>query len=239
MKAPVRRLTKSQILWLAEHYCKHRVTFLEHYNCFLNSKWSKENTLWKERVGYLDIETTGFDAAYDYMLSWAILPEPKKEGFSDTKLAKTVLGRTLTPKEIKTYVLDRKLVEELVEALKGFDRIVVFNGVDYRFDIPFARTRALRWGIEFIPHRGIFVEDVYLFAKQKLKMSRRRLKDLCSLFGISAKQHPGEPNLWIKASLGDAEALKYLWKHNVEDVISLYKLYSKLYDYMLHGNRSI
>lgn len=50
---PIHRLTKQQLVWMANHTCKkHRHKYLEHYQCYLNECQIPE------RVGYLDIECT-------------------------------------------------------------------------------------------------------------------------------------------------------------------------------------
>ena len=59
MIAPVHRLKKIEIVWLAKHKCKHGHTYLEHYNCYL--KEMPDGRI-QEKVGFLDIETTGLDA---------------------------------------------------------------------------------------------------------------------------------------------------------------------------------
>ncbi|MEM2143961.1 MAG: ribonuclease H-like domain-containing protein [Candidatus Jordarchaeaceae archaeon] len=225
----IEKLSKEQIIWLAEHYCKHGMPYLEHYNCFLRDIEEGKIKEYEERMGFLDIETTGFFADYDYMLSYAI---------KDRKTGK-VFGRVLTPKEIKTGVFDKKLIEDFVKDIRQFDRIVVYNGTDYRFAIPFARTRALRWGIDFPSYREIYVNDGDGTVRQKLRLSRKKLGNVCGLLNIPAKEHAGNPNIWLLAGIGDREALKYVFEHNVEDVESLAQLYDRLEKFMLIGKRSI
>jgi len=225
MKVPIRKLKKDQIIWLGEHYCKHGVSYLEHYNCYLREHPEMD----KEKIGFLDIETTGFYADYDFMLSYCILDD-------DTN---TIYSGLITPSEIKKLTFDKRLVKDLVKDMRRFDRLIVYNGVDYRFDIPFARTRALRWGLDFPSYREIFVNDVYGTVKQKLRLSRKKLANACGLLDIPAKEHTGDPNIWMRAAVGDKEALDYILVHNIEDVQSLKELYHKVEKFMLIGKRSI
>lgn len=227
MKAPIKRMKKDEIIWLAEHYCKHGMPYLEHYNCFLAEK--PKDSPFTEKVGVFDIETTGFQADYDFMLSYAIMDLDTKE----------VIANIIKPEEIKSLKFDKRLVTDLVKDLQKFDRIIVYNGADYRFDIPFARTRALRWGLDFPLYKDIYVNDVYLMVKAKLKMSRKRLANVCDLLEIPAKEHPGKPNIWMKAGVGDKKSLDYILVHNIEDVVSLRELYLKLRDFSSNGKRSI
>lgn len=227
MKPALRRMTKKEIIWLGEHYCQHHVTYLEHYNCFLKEK---PDSPFKERIGYLDIETSGFFADYDFMLSWCILDEDTGK----------ILGDLIKSEEIiKNYTFDKRICESLNKTLKKFDRIIVYNGSDYRFDIPFARTRAVKWGISFPQHRELYVEDVYSVIKQKFRFSRKKLGNVCGLFDIPAKTIGGNPNIWMRASAGKIEALNYVYRHNKEDVCSLQALYKKTQNYSLRGKRSI
>jgi uncharacterized protein YprB with RNaseH-like and TPR domain len=164
------------------------------------------------------------------MLSWCILNNDTGEVEKDIVL----------PNEIrKSYTFDKRICESLAKALKKYDRIIVYNGIDYRFDIPFARTRALKWGVDFPGYKEISVEDVYVMVKQKLRLSRKKLGNACGLFEIPAKSLPGDPNIWMRASAGDTAELEYVLEHNVEDVLSLKELYNRLRKFVVHGKRSI
>jgi len=228
MKLNIKKLKKSEIDWLATHYCKHSMSYLEHQNCFFEE--APKDSPFIEKIGFLDIETSGFYADYDFMLSWCILNNDTDEVEKDL----------IQPDEIrKTYTFDKRIVASLSKALKGYDRVIVYNGVDYRFDIPFARTRALRWGIDFPGYKEILVEDAYIMVKQKLRLSRKKLGNACGLLEIPAKTLPGDPNIWMRASAGDKKELEYVLAHNIEDVVSLKELYNRLNKYVLHGKRSI
>lgn len=227
MKAPVRTLTKDKIIWLAEHYCRHGITYLEHYNCFLR-EMPKDSPFY-EKIGFFDIETTNLNADYAFILSYAILDNDTDE----------VIVETIKPRDIKKRNFDKNLVKKLVKDLRKFNRLIVYHGSDYHFDIPFCRTRALHWGIDFPAYREIYVNDLYLAVKAKLKVSSKHLKTVCDLLGIPAKEHPGKPDVWIRASIGDPEALEYVKLHNIEDVISLKQLWQKMKDMILIGRRSI
>jgi len=228
MKLNIKKLKKSEIDWLATHNCKHSMSYLEHQNCFFIEK--PENSPFRETIGFLDIETSGFYADYDFMLSWCILNNDTGEIEYDL----------IKPDEIlKEYTFDKRIVGSLSLALKKYDRIIVYNGIDYRFDIPFSRTRALRWGIDFPGYKEIYVEDAYVVVKQKLRLSRKKLGNACGLLEIPAKSLPGDPNIWMRATAGSKKDLDYILEHNKEDVISLRDLYNRLTKFMLHGKKSI
>lgn len=226
MKVPVKQLKKSDLEWLGTHRCRHGITYLEHYNCFLAEK---PEAPFSEKVGFFDIETSGFSSEFNFILSYAI-----KEADSDK-----IYGRTVTPEEIHQHILDKNLIEEMVRDLRRFHRIVVHWGSDRRLDLPFSRTRALIHGIEFPLYKEIYVSDTALILKYKFRFSHNKLGWVCEQLGIPAKEHPLKPQIHQKAALGDKEALEYVWVHNVEDVISLEKLYNRIKGYALLGKRSI
>jgi len=202
------------------------MTYLAHYQCFIDEK--PETSPFAEKVGYFDIETTGFYADYDFMLSYCI-------GDDEGKVIKNIV----TQKEIRSYVFDERLLSDLCNDLRKFNRIVVYYGSDYRFDIPFSRTRAIRFNLDFPLYKDIFVTDVYSIVRNKLRLSRRRLANVCDLFEIPVKSHPGKPNIWMRASVGSQEDLDYILVHNVEDVDSLRELYHRIIGYSANTKRSL
>ena len=76
-------------------------------------------------IGYLDIESTGFSANIDVMLSWCI----KGRG------VKKVAGACITREELMSEKSDARIVELLVEEMNKYDVIMTYYGT--RFDIPF------------------------------------------------------------------------------------------------------
>ena len=210
------RLKKSEILWLWRHRCRHNHRYLEHLNCFIEEK--PEISPLAEHVGYLDIETTGLNANWDYIISYAIIDENDK-----------VYGRTAKRNEVLSPdILDKKLMSEFVKDINKFDRVVVYWGKDRRHDLPFLRTRCLKWHLDFPMYRDIYVTDVYDIVKAKLRLHRNRMENACEFLGIPAKEHRLDAEMWQKAKLGVKEALDYVWKHNYEDVVSLKKLHETL-----------
>lgn len=224
MKAPIRRLTKKEIEWLATHYCKHRHDYLTHFSCYVSEKPS--DAPFKERVGYLDIESTGLKGNWDYCLCWCI----KVEGGE-------ILGRHLTQREITGYKFDKGLMKELVDTINTFDRIITYYGI--RFDIPFIKTRCEKWGIDFPAYRDLWQTDVYFIAKANLLLHSTRLMHVCDLLGIPSKEHKLIPDIWMKAKSGHVESLEWIFTHCKEDVTSLELAHDRLKKYTLPQKRSI
>lgn len=221
----INRLTKKEINWLFNHRCKcgHRYIEIVHPNCLAKHIGNPI----QERVGFLDIES-GLHADFDYVFSYCI---KKKNG--------KILGRVLTPKEIKTYIFDRDLLKQFVRDIRQFDRVVVYWGKDRRHDLPFLRTRAVTYGIDFPLYQEVKITDVYDIIKSKFKLSHNRLQNACEQFDIPCKTHPIKPKVWQTAKAGHPQSLRYIYDHNKEDVISLELLYDKVMPYVRQSNVSI
>lgn len=216
------KLKKEEILWLHNHKCKHSHTLLQHPKCI-----PKDSPLY-EHTGFLDIETTGLKGDYAFVLSYFIRDDDNKW-----------FGRVLTSDEIWDGVFDKNLLRECVEDMRKFDKLVVYYGGDFRFDIPLLRTRCIKYGIDFPPYKEIKVVDLYPIVKKKLNLHNRKLGTVCSFFGIKSKQHMMNPDVWMGAISGNKKDLEHVRKHNVEDVISTQKLYYKLIDFVGACNQSI
>ena len=212
-----------ELKYLANNYClKHRMPYLAHYNCYLNDF----NV--KEKVGFLDIETSNLAATFGIILSYCI----KEQGGK-------ILGRALRKDELRGDQEDRQLIKECITDINKFDRLVVYYGGDYRFDLPFIRTKAIEYGLEFPKYAEKIVTDVYTIVKKKLRLHRNRLETACDTFHIPCKTHRLDGKTWRAAGRGDEKALKYILAHNKEDVISLEMLYDKVLVYIKQGKASI
>jgi len=218
------RLKKDEIVWLYTHRCKHGHRYTEHLPCYEKEKPQIENPIY-ERIGHLDIEALNLKANFGICFSYAI----KEDGGE-------IIGRSVTPKEMRSGKYDKPLLKELCNELKGFDRITVYYGGDYRYDLPFLRTRCLHYNIPFPLYKDIKVTDVYTIVKKKLCLHRNRLQTVCDFFGIPSKAHPIDYKVWIDAFNGNKKALDYIFEHNKEDVISLEAVYRLLTPY---NNRSM
>ena len=169
-------------------------------------------------IGYLDIETTGFSANIDIMLSWCL------KGRGD----KNVAGAWISRKELMSENQDARIVELLVEEMNKYDVIFTYYGT--RFDIPFIRTRALHHKTYFPMYRQKSHKDLYYVVKSKLKLHRSSLMAATEFFGIGGKTRV-LPEHWAKARWGDEKSMKYIYDHNVADVVILEKLHRKLEEY--------
>ena len=225
MKPPIKRMTKAEILWLSENLCRaHGHTYLSHYDCLL--KENPDHAPFHERIGFLDIESTGLKANWDFVLCYCL-----------KLLDGPILGRHLTPREITSYKFDKNLTDELIKDIEKFDRVTTYYGS--RFDLLFIRTRAEKWDLEFPAYRDLFQTDVYDIAKSRLLLHSTRLENVCKLLKIPAKEHRLEPDIWQKAQAGHKESLEFIFTHCQEDVISLEAVWKRLNRYTIPQKRSI
>lgn len=229
MLAPVKRLKHQEIVWLSTRRCRHGHSFLEHWTCYEKNP-PKDSPLEtnQERIGYFDIESSDLNAEFGYVFSYAILDDSGK-----------VCGRVLTPEEILSNNFDRKLMAELAQDLKEFDRLVVYWGKSWRFDIPMVRSRCEKYHVPFPKYREMWVTDLYDIVKSKLRLRRNRMQNACNFLGIESKTHPLEADIWQTAVTGNKKSLQWIWDHNVEDVKSTRELWLRLKDYAPISKTSI
>lgn len=217
--APIHRLPIKELKWLAARRCKHGHSYIEHYGCYI-----QENPK-RERIGYLDIETTGLDANFGVMISYCI----KEDGGK-------VLGRAVTKDELDKFE-DKKLVADCIKDILKFDHIVTYYGA--RFDVPFLRTRALIDGLEFPFFGSVKHTDAYFMARNRLKLNSNRLENVARLLLGKANKTRLDETVWRKAGRGDSKSLGYVLDHNQKDVIETERVYKKLRDFVGVSGRSI
>lgn len=213
-------LKKDQLQKYLTGRCRHRHLYSEHPACFVAEQGLES------KVGYLDIETSNLKANYGIMLSYAIKVKDKKE----------VLHGVIKKEELMDGTLDKRLVQDCINDLFTFDKVITYYGT--RFDLPFIRSRALYWGLDFPLFGEVKHKDCYYIVKSKLQLHRNRLETACDLLGIKGKTHI-EPTYWIKALTGDKKSLDYILEHNIADTEILEKLHKRLIVYVKDTNRSV
>jgi uncharacterized protein YprB with RNaseH-like and TPR domain len=180
-------------------------------------------TFEEERVGYLDIEASQLKSDFGIIYAWAIMDKG--------------VGPISDVMKKRTLADEKRLITNLLNEMKKFDRLVTYYGT--RFDVPFIRSRALYHGLEFPEFGSIAHEDLYFVARNRLgTLSSKRLENVTRFLGIEGKT-PLDPAVWVAASLGDMKSMKYIHEHNVADVRILEKLHNALEPYYKLIRRSI
>ena len=192
--------------------CKHRHLYCEHPSCFRKEIMEKNGKL---RIGYLDIETTGFEANYHHILTYVIKVRGQDKYYTES----------ITKKDLESGQFDKRVCKQLVKDLADFDIIYTYYGT--RFDVPFMRSRCMYWGIVF-PEFGVLQhKDLYYVTRRLLKLNRNSLEVATRFLGIEGKNHVLGKE-WMLARIGDLRGLKYVMEHNIIDCDILEKLHDKL-----------
>lgn len=212
----------TKLLPPSEYMCKHGHDGLAHRNCYLNYLSDREGL----RVGYLDIETSQLNAKFGIIYSWAI----------KVKGEDTVLWDSISKEDYESGHIDKRVVSSAISALDNFDVIYTYYGT--KFDIPFLRTRAMKWKLRFPFHKQLYHQDLYYSVRNKMKLESNRLKSACAFLGIKGKTELAQ-DYWIRAMYGDLKALRYIVNHNVKDVEILEKLHERIRPYIQFTQRSI
>lgn len=199
--------------WSSEHklvrqstLCVHGHTGLCHPKCF-----EKEQGI-KERIGCIDIEAGGLKANVDIMLSWAIKTFDGEEIWYDH----------ITPKDLSNGIYDKNILQTLVNTMWKYDRLVGHYADNYRFDIPFIRTRALMMGVKGFPAYGqMYITDTYALSKKYLKLTSNRQDCIGeSLLPENIKTRVNF-KYWLSVKYGNdtekKKAIAYIVEHNLKD----------------------
>lgn len=230
--------------------CSHNHTIEEHPDCFVTGKvidnrkelevlkpWYQEEGY---RIGYIDIETDGLDTDFATMLTWCI---KEKDG--------RVAYGVITKQELFDEIYDKRLISDLLLEMKKYKILVGYYSGDYRFDIPFIRTKALHYGLEFPGYKlekkknggtkfvpSAMQWDLYPVVKAKLNLRRNSLDAACDYLGIEGKT-PISRNDWRKAKYGNPDSLQVVLSHNIGDVIITEELHNKLTEIYKWGRTGI
>lgn len=128
---------------------------------------------------------------------------------------------------------DKETVQQIAGVLADHDLLVAHNG--NRFDVPFVRTRLLRWGLPRLPELKLV--DPMLIAFRKLRLRSNGLGNISDHLGISDRKTPLYLSLWMDAILnGSRKSMDKIVEHCVADVnvlegvLNVVKPYIKLLD---------
>lgn len=216
------RLSHDEIIYLWTRRCQHGHRYLVHYKCFINEEQVPE------RIGCLDIEASNLKANFGIMFSWGLKP-----------LGKPTVYDHIVGKELKNGVLDRRIIQSLVDELRNYDRVVVHYGSSYRFDLPFIRTRALMLGVPFLHYGELSVTDTFAIAKAKLCLHSRRQDVIAEAVQGDNIKTRIDTKHWIEAMMGKKAAIAYIVDHNIKDCIQLEKNYLALRPFVKESKTSI
>ncbi|MGC8588885.1 MAG: ribonuclease H-like domain-containing protein [Hydrogenobaculum sp.] len=210
-----------KILKPEEFICVHGHTGLEHPNCYIKYLDSCDTS----NIGFLDIETSQLDAEFGFMITWSI-----------KKLDGDIKSDYLKHSDFNTWNFDRRITHSIIEEMKKYKIIYTYYGS--RFDIPFIRSRALKYNLSFPIQNQIIHRDLYYIVRNKLALTSNALGNVTHYLGIEGKNGISK-STWLRASYGDKSSIKYILDHNIRDVKILEELYKKIRPYMARSRTSI
>jgi len=194
---------------------------ISHYSCY--NKLNKIPT--EERIGFMDLETEDLKSDFGILFCWKILENGTNKMYGDVLTLDDIKKGKSTKRDIQPKE-DRRIVQSLVDTLENFDRVILHYGA--RFDLPFARSRALICDVEFPSYGNLYQGDTWQILKNKFKLSRNSLQNATlKLLGITRKDHL---SLSVKHGClrGEKWALDITEKHCENDVLDLRDLYNKI-----------
>lgn len=159
----------------------------------------------------LDIETTDLAADRGVILC-ACYESSKNPG-----VIVTLRNDLMNAKDWRRGVRsnDKELVKELRKVIHAHDVIVAHNG--HKFDLPFIRTRGLRWKLK--PLKEPKTVDPLQIAWRKFRLRSNSLGAISSYLGIKDRKTPLDLGVWAKAMLdGDTRSMDLIVKHCVADI---------------------
>ncbi len=199
----------------------------------------KEKYLFNDihKIGYLDIETSGLTANFDYMICWAMVVRD-----IDTGKCEKVRGSWITPNDLeyaKKYsdadLIDQRILYELVEDIEDIDCLIGLWFIGkHRHDIPFIRTRcAINKVAGFPHHRMVRYGDTQKWGSLIHRLSSNGLAMIGDAYGISIKKTQIKTKEWKNAMMfADKKAVGYVYDHNIKDVWLTYKIHKHMEEYV-------
>ncbi len=175
-------------------------------------------------IATFDIETSNLNADFGIILCCVIKPAHSKKAI------------VLRGDEYPTWKTKRSndcaLVQDIAAELEKYSVLIAHNGL--RFDLPFIRTRQLRFGKKPLPE--IKIVDPVLIARNKLRLSGNSLRRVTEHVGCAGKTEV-HGHQWLEAALdGSRKAMNYIVDHCVADVEILETLASQIAPYVKQIN---
>lgn len=187
------------------------------------------------KIGYLDIETSGLTADFDIILSWAILTRDIKTGKIDTVydfVEKKDFD--LAHSKADANIIDKRVLESLVKEMVKCDCLIGHWFVGkHRHDMPFIRTRLAINCVPGLPkHKLMRYGDTQKWASLLYRLHSNGLDSVASMFNVSTHKTRLEPRVWQNACIGIKDDMKYVVTHNIKDCRITYEIHKGMEDYV-------
>ena len=196
------------------------------------------------KIGYLDIETSGLTANFDFMVSWCMYVRDVRTGKTELR------GDKINPKDFEVArkgtkkdgkwtpdadLVDKRILESLLKAISDIDCLIGhwFIG-KHRHDIPFVRSRIAINKISGFPkHKMVRYGDTQKLGSLIHRLSSNGLAMIGDAYGVSTKKTQIKSKHWKNACMfGNKESVDYIYHHNIKDVILTYKIHKCMEEYV-------
>lgn len=198
----------------------------------------REKYLFNEvfKIGYLDIESSGLSADFDFMISYAILVRDISTGKTSIRKARiNIKDLEYAKKKGDADLIDERILKQLMEDISDLDVLIGhwFIG-KHRHDIPFIRSRmAINKVSGFPKYRMIKYGDTQKWTSQIHRLRNNGLATIADAYDLSTHKTPVTTKAWKKAAMfADKKSIDYIMDHNIKDVIITYKVHKHLEQYV-------
>lgn len=179
---------------------------------------SKENAVNMDFV-FFDLETSGFDADWDILLTAAIKP------FGH---APVTFRADDYPTWLTERANDKQMTIDIANELRKHAIVVAHYGS--KFDVPFLRAKMYKHDLPILP--PMFGIDTWRVAWNNFKMSNRRLGTLAMFANVDEKENV-DGTRWMRAAFnGEKEAMDKIMEHNILDVEILEKVSCMVFPFL-------
>lgn len=199
----------------------------------MREKYLKEDI---KKIGYLDIETSGLGADFDFMITYAILVRDVVTGKTSIRKARiTINDWKLARRKRNADLIDARILARLMEDISDIDYLIGhwFIGPK-RHDVPFTRSRMAINAISGFPkHRMVRYGDTQKWTKQIHRLRNNGLATIADAYDLTTHKTPVTTKDWKNAAMfADKKAIDYILDHNVKDVIITYKVHKHIEAYV-------
>lgn len=124
---------------------------------------------------------------------------------------------------------DSLTTKQIAAILVKHDVLVAHNG--NFFDLPYLRTRLLRWNLPRLP--DVKIVDPWRIAKNKLRLQYNSLGNIANFVGIKQEKTPLHMAVWMEAIFnGTKSAMDNIVDHCQKDVLVLEGVFNMVKPYI-------
>lgn len=205
----LKSLKKEEIIWLAEHKCKHSHSFLEHYSCYKSRP--------EKKILFIDIETSP-------SLGWVFGKYDQNVIKFEKEWNIMCIGYKWSNGKVKVITgKEKDIIKKIRDLLDEAELVCGHNGD--RFDIRKINTRIAFYGIT--PPSKYKTIDTLKKVRRIFGLNDNSLDAIGRYFGLGGKDgHYAD--LWEGCLKGKKEAWKKFIAYNSQDVLLLEKIYNKI-----------